>query len=125
MRRAIQTLRALPERDRHRELGTGWPDVVRDVFDAYGYSDARMPRFKPTPHDVSVMLDVLAWITWLEQQNDGKRDARIIVARAFGVAWWLIGTRFGRNERTVRRWYEGAVAIVYARFRAQVFALTE
>ncbi len=124
MERAIKTLRALPERDRPRQIKGGWPDVVRDPLDAYGYTEAKPPRFRPSPHDVSVMLDVLGWITWLEQQNDGKRGAQMIVARAFGVPWWAIGSRFGRDPRTIQRWYEGAVARVYSAFTAEVALLT-
>jgi hypothetical protein len=124
MERAIKTLHALPEPDRMRSFKGAWPDVVRDWHD-YGRAPATMPRFRPTPRDVSNMLDVLGWITWLEQQNDGRRDAQIIVARAFGVPWWLIGERFGRNQRTIQRWYDGAVACIYARFSQQVVWLVE
>jgi hypothetical protein len=120
LERSVLTLRALPERDRPRGIHNAWPTVVRDVQDAYGYTQARMPRFRPTPHDVSVMLDVLGWISWLERQNDGRRDAQIIVARAFGISWWVIGERFRRGERTVRRWYDGAVARIYSAFSTEV-----
>jgi hypothetical protein len=123
MERAIKTLRALPEPDRPRTLSGAWPDIVRDAIDAYGYTQASMPRFRPSPHDVSVMLDVLNWITWLEQQNGGKRDARIIVARAFGYPWWMIGARFGRDPRTIQRWHDGAIARVYTRFQSQMLRL--
>lgn len=124
MERAVKTLRALPEKDRPRHIKGGWPNVVRDPLDAYGYTEAKPPRFRPTPKDVTNMLDVLGWITWLEQQNDGKRDAQMIVARAFGVPWWAIGARFGRDPRTIQRWYDGAVTRVYSAFTAEVILLS-
>lgn len=122
--RAIRTLRALPDRERPRDLKNGWPDVVRDARDAYGYTEASAPRFTPTPHDVEIYLDVLGWLTWLEQQNDGKRDAKVIVARACGFPWWAIGARFGRDPRTIQRWYDGAVTRVYSAFQAEVILLS-
>lgn len=122
--RAIRTLHALPDRDYPHAVKNAWPDVVRDIRDAYGYTEARRPRFKPTPRDVSNVLEVLGWITWLEHQNDGKRDAQVIVSRAYGFPWWQIGARFGRDPSTVRRWHDGAVTRVYSAFTAEVILLS-
>jgi hypothetical protein len=123
MERAVLTLRVLPERDRPRGFHNAWPTVIHDVSEAYGYTAARPPRFRPSPRDISNMLPALGWITWLEAQSDGKRDAAIIVARAFGISWWLLGERFRRGERTIRRWYDTAVLRIYAAFETEVLLL--
>lgn len=121
LERALKTLRALPDNDR-RAITNSWPDFVRDPLDAYGYTEARPPRFRPTPKDVSVMLEVLARLSWLDRQvtSDGPRDVKIIVARAYGSPWWRLAQRFGRSERTVQRWHDGAVTRIYSTFMAEV-----
>lgn len=58
LRRAIRTNDALPDRYRQR----AWPDYLQSSSEAYGYTDARPPKFKPTPKDVSNLLPVMAWL---------------------------------------------------------------
>jgi hypothetical protein len=65
--RGCKTCRALPDREkRFHKVETGWPDVVRDTTEAYSYSDVAMPRFRPSPFDVSDMLTALAWARGLQ-----------------------------------------------------------
>ncbi len=122
LRRSVLTLAALPDRDR-RHLDAAWrsslPEPVREAS-AYGYEAARAARFKPSPKDISRFLEVLAWLTWLEGQHDGRRDVKIIVARAFGCPWWKLAQRFGRSDETLRRWQAGAVAAIAQRFWREV-----
>lgn len=121
LRRAIRTHDALPAT--LATPTTFWPDVVRNPEDAYGYGDARPPRFSPTPRDVSNLLPVLAWITWLQNQNLGQRDVKIIVARARKTPWWKLAQMFGRSERTVQRWHDGGIAAIYGRFEEETWGL--
>ena len=119
LRRAILTNDALPDRYRQRT----WPDYIRAPGDAYGYSEVRPPKFRPSPRDVSNMLPVMDWLCWLGEKTNGGRDVKLVMARARGVPWWRLAQRHGRSERQVQRWFDGAVAAIYGRFRKQVWDL--
>jgi hypothetical protein len=120
--RAILTHDALP--NSRRQSLVAQVEIVRDFQEAYGYSDARPPRFTPTPRDVSNMLPVLAWLCWIRQQpGHGNRDFKLLAARARKAPWWKLAQRFGKCERTVQRWFDGAVAQVYNRFEPEVWEL--
>jgi hypothetical protein len=119
--RAVRTLRALPKDDPHR-IKNSWPDVIRDPLEAYGYTEVGYPRFRPSPRDVSVMLQVLGWITWLQHRtgSDGPRDATVIVERAFQTPWWVLAQRFHRSDRTIQRWYDGAVTRIAMTYMGEI-----
>lgn len=119
LRRAICTNDALPDKYRQRS----WPDYLQSSADAYGYTDVRPPKFKPTPKDVSNLLPVMAWLAWLREQNNGERDFKIIMGRARNIAWWRLAQRYGRSERQVQRWFDGAVAAIYGHFEKEVWEL--
>lgn len=119
LRRAIRTHDALPDRYRQRV----WPDYLQSSADAYGYNDAKPPKFRPSPKDVSNLLPVMGWLVWIREQNNGERDFKIIMGRARNIAWWRLAQRYGRSERQVQRWYDGAVAAIYGHFKRDVWDL--
>jgi len=124
VRRAILTIAALPDREaRFHQYRNSMPEPVRDAADSYGY-DAPKTRFRPTPRDVDRVLEVLSWLTWLETRNDGARDVKIIVARAFGAPWWKLAHRYGRSDDTMRRWEAGAIAAITMRFWRAIDRMT-
>ena len=122
VRRAILTLDALPDRER-RFLSTNlqssmptpvadWAHYRIDEFEA----PSKRPRINVTPKDVSRFLEVLRWLAWLETENNGARDVKIIMARTYGVSWLRLAEQFGRSEYTVQRWQNGAFAAMTAKF---------
>jgi hypothetical protein len=122
IRRAILTHDALPNSRRQSLVST--IEIVREFQEAYGYNEARPPRFTPEPRDVSNMLPVLAWLCWIRQQpGHGNRDFKLLAARARKAPWWRIAQRFGRCERTIQRWFDGAVAQVYDQFEREIWAM--
>lgn len=123
LERSILTLRALPDNERRflYVVENSWPDILSDPSTGYGYTDIRPPKFEPLPYDVQNYLTVLDWFTWLENQNNGKRDAQIITARAYNTPWWRLASQFSRDQRTVKRWYEGAVTAIYGRFYDKIW----
>lgn len=103
--RACKTLRALPDKERRfQALTNKWPDTVREVSEAYGYADEVMPRFRPTPADVSDCLTALAWARGIS-----KRAFKLIWWRSFGVSFRHIGIRLGRSDETARMRYRDAI----------------
>ena len=116
LRRAILTLAVQPEREMVWLAGGGstWPEIVREWRNGDVPNSPRARRFRPTPADIDDMLPMLGLLAWLKHQpGSGARDYRIIVARAFGVTWWKIAQKYGRSERQVNRWYDGAIARIH------------
>lgn len=119
IRRGVLTHDALPDR-LHQSLIVRY-DVVQDMSDAYGYTEEKKPRFVPTPRDVSNMLTVWYWLNDLRHLvGTGRRDFKLLVWRARGAPWWKMAQRWGKCERTVQRWHDGAVAWVYLANRDEV-----
>ena len=109
--RACKTLRAVP--DPHRKfqsIQSPWPETVRNPEDAYGYNDQIMPRFRPSPADVSDMLVALAWARALD-----KKEFKLIWWRSFDdgnghpTSFFQIGLRLGRSKDTARNRYKDAI----------------
>lgn len=103
--RACKTLRALPDKERkYQSIGNAWPDFVREVEEAYGYSDSIMPRFRPNPRDVSDCLVALRWVSGME-----KREFKLVWWRSFGVSFKHIAIRLGRSDETARLRYKDVI----------------
>lgn len=103
--RACKTLRALPDPDfKFRVIHNAWPDVLQAVEDAYGYTEATMPRFRPKPCDVSDCLVALEWVRVLE-----KREFKLIWWRSFDISFRHIAIRLHRSDDTARLRYRDAL----------------
>ncbi|MEM8794075.1 MAG: DUF6362 family protein [Pseudomonadota bacterium] len=105
---------------RPRASRQAWPNA-QALIEHFGPEAPRVNRFTPNPGDVEIYLDVLKWLTWLQEED--KRGSDLIVARTFGVPYWKMAIRAGRSEETVRRWHDGAIAKIYDKFQIEVIAL--
>lgn len=126
IRNAILTLAALPDRERSwlASPRSSLPEYVREAVESYGYQEARA-RFRPTPKDIDRCLDSLAWLSWLGRQPNGKRDVKIITARAFATPLWKVAQRLGKSEETIRRWENDALDAIAAQFRREIMAMAD
>ena len=107
--RACKTIRALPDRERKFQvIHSLWPECIQSVEEAYGYNDAVMPRFRPTPFDVGDVLVALSWARGLE-----PREWRLIWWRSLNLSFRQIGFRLGRSDETARRYYKDAMIRVW------------
>jgi hypothetical protein len=107
--RAMQTLRAVPDRERRYWSSKSiWPDYVREHMDAYASVEAPMPRFRPTPADISDYLTALSWVRHLS-----RSDWRLLWWRSFGFSFGLMGKYVGKSDETVRRHYRDAMIDVW------------
>ncbi|WP_342643462.1 DUF6362 family protein [Rhodoligotrophos ferricapiens] len=121
IRRAILTMAAIPDPDARFVYSGVTLDyrAVRDVREAYGWDEARARRFRPTPRDIDDLLVIWKALAWLVQKPNGRRDLKLLMARAFDTPWWKLGMIFGRDERTLRRWQDGAVTAVHLHLVSQ------
>lgn len=119
VRRAIKTLNALPDPERQFLYGQGaaWPEFIRDASEAYGYNEARPPRFEPTARDVDEMHEGMSWIVWLKSEKDGERDIKLVMARAYGVPWWRLSQKIGMSEKQLRRRFDTAHIKIWSNFK--------
>lgn len=85
--RAILTLHAVPDPDLRYfvDAGSSWPEYPRRYLDAYNPDEETETTWRPTPHDVTVYLGVLAWARDLSRQQ-----WNIMVLRARGYSLPLI-----------------------------------
>ena len=103
--RAFKTLRAMPDPERRFfSQKSAWPEVLQNPEEAYGYSEVKMPRFRPTPFDCGDYLTALDWIRGLDASA-----VRLIVARSFDFSFHQIGRRIGKSADTAGRHYKEAV----------------
>jgi hypothetical protein len=109
--RACKTIRVLPDRERRFfQVESGWPDYVRDVNEAYGYNEADLPRFRPTPFDVGDCLTALSWARGLT-----KREFRVIWLRSFDLSFRTIGVSIYKSDETARRYYKDLMISAWVR----------
>lgn len=111
--RACKTLRALPDRERGFQTVRGcWPEMLREVEEAYGYTEERMPRFRPSPSDVSDCLTALAWARVVT-----AKDFRFIWWRSFGASFRQIGMRIGKSDERARQLYRDVILRIWFEVR--------
>ena len=109
LREAAETLRAmtLSCRDRPARIGSGWPDVVRQSCEAYGYSEVRVRPPAPPPTRISRADEAVTWLLWL---TDAER--RVSWARASGITWRRLEDIDGRSHVTLRKIQSSALQCI-------------
>jgi uncharacterized protein DUF6362 len=108
--RACKTLRALPDREhRFQVLLNTWPQMEEDEG-GYGYTEVVMPRFRPSPADVT---DYLTALTWARAVT--RNEFRYIWWRSLGYSFGRMGLWVGRSDETARRNYRDALLKIWYR----------
>ena len=96
---AADVLKRLPE-ERVQGYFSVWPEVVRSVYDAFGWHDPVLKRPWQSPASIDRMDETFRWLHWLDPD-----EVRLVWLRAEGVRWKLISHRFGINRSTAwRHW---------------------
>jgi hypothetical protein len=103
--RGMMTLRALPDRERRFFIQrSSLPEHVQEQMDAYASVEASVPKFRPTPEDVSQYLTSLSWM-----RHQTKHMWNIVWWRSFGLSFGIIAEYIGRSDETARRKYKEAI----------------
>jgi hypothetical protein len=85
-----------------------WPEYFHTFADQVG-QEPRMRRPRPSPREITQAEEAMLWLRWLEVD-----DARLVWARAEGIAWKPICWQFGISRATAnRRWQYGLAIIVW------------
>lgn len=103
--RALQTLFVIPDRERRFMcIGSAWPPYVREFMDAYSPDESAQARFRPTPRDVSIYLDVLSWGRGLD-----RLAWQILIWRSCGLSFRAIADQFDVSGEAIRLRYGHAI----------------
>ena len=106
LKEAADTLRRLPPGMRRARL-TGWPDVVRQAAEAYGYGTVATRLAAASPAAITRLDETLIWLFCLDVEA-----RRIAWARASGVPWRKLEDMDGRCHVTLRRVHDRAVLAI-------------
>ena len=74
-----------------------WPEVVRCVQEAYGWTATPMRPPRPSPAQITRMDEAIGWLLLLETDQ-----RRIVWARAMGLSWRRLEDMDGRSIRTLQ-----------------------
>ncbi len=111
---ASDTLRRLPP-VKVRGYFSAWPPVIRDFWEAFGWSEVVVRPGPASPAAIDRMEVTMQWLRWLD-----KDDSRLVWLRAEGVRWKAICARFGIGRTTAWYRWSSALATITARLNAQV-----
>lgn len=110
---ARETLRRLCLRggvDLPSRVLAAWPDVVRSMREAYGYTPIRFRPPAPTAAAIDRLDQVLGWLLTLTGPA-----AKVFGARVAGLSWPQIIGYLGTSESSARRLlWSAAVTIAQA-----------
>lgn len=100
LREAGDTVRRLPKPRGPIGFGSGWPDVVRDAREAYGYTEGRLRPAAPTPRAIDRMEEVFTWFQYLADHTDEMRAMWLAVG--CGLSFAHTARMMGVHRKTIR-----------------------
>lgn len=122
LERAGRTLLSLPITGaRPSGYRSNMPEIVREVTEAYGYSEEMARPPVPSPAAVSEMDRVLGWVSLIPQDKFVIR--RVVQCRALInprtgrhiYSWRKLGTFLHCDLRAAQRWHAEGIATIVAR----------
>lgn len=102
--------------------GRGWPDVIHDAAEAYGYEMASGRPRKPRGSEIDRMDKAFTWLTIIPADRFVLRRvvaARCLVSPMTGrhvYPWRRLGRVLGADHRAVQRWHRDGIALIVDRF---------
>jgi Domain of unknown function (DUF6362) len=103
-----------------RQPTSGWPEVVHEQAEAYGWNAARMRPAIPDAAAISRMDEALGWIGMIPGDRYVLR--RIVGARALVnprtqrhlYSWRQLGRLLHADYRAVQRWHSHGIELIAA-----------
>lgn len=99
-REAGDTVKRLPKAKGPAMYGSGWPAIVQDARDAYGYTEATLRLAAPSPRAIDRTAEVFTWFRFF----DGDVEVMRIVwlCAGLGFSFSQIARVSGTSRTTVR-----------------------
>jgi hypothetical protein len=121
------TLLALPPSGWSTGMGTGWPDVVHDAVEAYGWTGAETRPARPQAEAISRMDEAMAWLGAIPSDRFTLR--RVVGARALVsprtqnhiFSWRKLGDVLRADYRVVQAWHAQGIDLIASAMRARKF----
>lgn len=100
------------------EYGSGWPTVIHDVFEAYGWTDEAPRPAVPSAAAISSMDRAYAWLKLIPRSRYVLR--RVVAGRSLVhpvtgrhlFSWRRLARRLGCDHEAVRTWHGRGIAII-------------
>ena len=97
---------------------SGWPDIVREAVEAYGYGQEQVRPQPPSARQITLMDEVFAWINFIPRDRYVLR--RIVLVRALCnpltgrqlYSWRRIGRLIGADHRAVQQWHGQGIDLI-------------
>ncbi|GAC1405549.1 MAG: hypothetical protein NVSMB6_00270 [Burkholderiaceae bacterium] len=87
-----------------------WPVFVRTEYERMAGDDPPPRRFPPDPKAVDRMLEAMAWMQWLEQEQ-----RHLVWMRAQRYSWSDIAKRNACSVSTAQRRWQSALSVLCKR----------
>jgi hypothetical protein len=87
--------------------GNGWPQIVREAAEAYGWTPETTKLAVPSPDAISRMDEALAWLDLVERD-----DQKLLWKWANGRQLWRLGQEWGKSESQIRYWLTRACGVI-------------
>lgn len=114
------TLLAMRIKPGPASYGSGWPDIVRDAIEAYGYTPDRMRLPLPSAAAITRMDAAFGWLNLIPGQQVALRrivGARCLVHPLTGrhlASWRKVGRIIGADHRAVQGWHAKGISLITA-----------
>lgn len=114
IRRAIHTMLALQDPDRHfiYQGTAGW--IIPTVPEWISYGNRKWP-FVPLPEDISKAEIVFGWLSWLGD-SQGKRAVERLTEWAIATPTWVIAKQEQCTERTILNRIDRSLSAILGNF---------
>lgn len=99
-REAGDTVRRLPRAKGPAQYGSGWPPIVQDARDAYGYTEATIRLAAPSPRAIDRMGEVFGWFRFFNGDIEEMRAVWLVAG--CGISFTGVGRILGISKTTVR-----------------------
>lgn len=99
-REAGETVKRLPRAKGPAQFGSGWPAIVQDARDAYGYTEATIRLAAPSPRAIDRTAEVFSWFRLFDGNVEEMRA--VWLAAGCGISFSSVGRILGISRTTVR-----------------------
>lgn len=111
IREAGDTVRRLPRAKGPAQYGSGWPQIVQDARDAYGYTEVVLRLPAPSPRSIDRTNEVFSWFRFFAGDVEVMRS--VWLCAGYGMSFAHAARKLGTSKTIVRaRAWSGIECVV-------------